>query len=104
VGNPGAPRTCTLSSRLCWTGCGGQRPAGASKTASTWPSGWGAGEVIAGYLRRSEARQAAEHLARAEAWLGQEAPELRAEIATIRARLLCEMDTLPDDPGLPVRR
>ncbi len=59
--------------------------------------------MIAGSLRRSEARQAAEHLARAEAWLDQVAPELQAEIARIRAQLLRQVDPL-FDPGLPVRR
>jgi hypothetical protein len=60
-------------------------------------------ELIAGSLRRSEARQAAEHLARAEAWLDQVAPELQVELARIRAQLLRQVDTLLD-PDLPIRR
>jgi hypothetical protein len=59
--------------------------------------------VIARPLLRSEARQAAEHLARAEAWLDQIAPELQAEIARIRAQLLREVDG-EVEPGLTVRR
>jgi hypothetical protein len=59
--------------------------------------------VIARPLSRSEARQAAEHLARAEAWLDQIAPDLQAEIARIRAQLLREVDGRLD-PGLTVRR
>jgi hypothetical protein len=59
--------------------------------------------VIARPLSRSEARQAAEHLARAEAWLDQIAPDLQAEIARIRAQLLREVDG-GLDPGLTVRR
>jgi hypothetical protein len=39
-------------------------------------------------LLLSEARQAADYLARAEAWVDQVAPELRADIARIRVRLL----------------
>jgi len=59
--------------------------------------------VIARPLLRSEALQAAEHLARAEAWLDQIAPDMRAEIARIRAQLLRQVDG-GLDPGLTVRR
>jgi hypothetical protein len=51
-----------------------------------------------GFLRRSEARLAAEHLARAEAWVDQVAPELQADIARIRAQLLERADS-PVEPG-----
>jgi uncharacterized small protein (DUF1192 family) len=59
--------------------------------------------VIASLLNRSEARQAAEHLARAEAWLDQVAPELQPEIARIRTQLLRQVDGVID-PALTVRR
>ena len=52
------------------------------------------------FLRRSEARMTAEHLARAEAWVDQVAPELQSDIARIRAQLLQRAGyTL--EPGLP---
>jgi hypothetical protein len=44
--------------------------------------------VTARPLLRSEARLAADYLARAEAWVDQVAPELRADIARIRVQLL----------------
>jgi hypothetical protein len=51
--------------------------------------------VTAPALLRSEARLAAEYLERAEAWVDQVAPELRADIARIRAQLLCPAGPVP---------
>jgi hypothetical protein len=59
--------------------------------------------VTARSLRRSEAWLAADYLARAEAWVDQVAPELRADIARIRLQLLhpagSRADGTPADPG-----
>jgi hypothetical protein len=49
-------------------------------------------------MRRNEIRMAADFLARAEAWVEQSAPELQADIARIRARLLLQADRLMDWP------
>ena len=49
-------------------------------------------------LRRNEIRLAADLLARAEAWVEQAEPELQADIARIRARLLLRADRLMDWP------
>jgi len=49
-------------------------------------------------MRRNEIRLAADLLARAEAWLEQAAPELQADIARTRARLLLRADRLMDWP------
>ena len=49
-------------------------------------------------MRRNEIRLAADLLARAEAWLEQAAPELQADIARTRARLLLRADRLMDLP------
>jgi hypothetical protein len=54
-------------------------------------------------MRRNEIRMAADFLARAEAWIEQAAPELQADIARIRARLLVRADGLMDWPGADVR-
>lgn len=47
-------------------------------------------------MRRSEARLAAEYLARAEAWLDEVAPEVAASVRSVRKRLLVELDLLAD--------
>lgn len=47
-------------------------------------------------LLRSEARLAADYLARAEAWVEEVAPELRADIARIRLQLLCPAGSAPE--------
>jgi hypothetical protein len=52
--------------------------------------------VTASALLRSEARLAADYLARAEAWADQVAPELRPEIAKIRLQLLNPAGSRPD--------
>jgi hypothetical protein len=52
--------------------------------------------VTARSLRRSEAWLAADYLARAEAWMDQVAPELRADIARIRVQLLHPASSWPD--------
>ena len=49
-------------------------------------------------MRLNEIRLAADLLARAEAWVEQGAPELQADIARVRARLLVRADRLMDWP------
>jgi hypothetical protein len=49
-------------------------------------------------MRRNEIRLAADLLARAEAWVEQAAPELQADIARTRARLVIRADRLMDWP------
>lgn len=58
--------------------------------------------MTARLLGRSEARLAAEHLARAEAWLDQAAPDLQAEIARIRVVLLQRADMTLEPGSVPV--
>ena len=54
-------------------------------------------------MRLNEIRLAADLLARAEAWVEQGAPELQADIARVRARLLVRADRLMDWPVAGVR-
>jgi hypothetical protein len=54
-------------------------------------------------MQLNEIRLAADLLARAEAWVEQGAPELQADIARIRARLLVRADRLMDWPAAGVR-
>jgi hypothetical protein len=51
--------------------------------------------MTARFMRRSEALLAAEHLARAEAWMDEAAPELQADVARIRAQLLLAAGAAP---------
>ena len=60
-------------------------------------------EMTAFAMRRNEIRLAADLLAKAEAWVEQGAPELQADIARIRARLLLRADRLMDWPVAGVR-
>jgi hypothetical protein len=54
-------------------------------------------------MRSNEIRLAADFLARAKAWVEQAAPELQADIARIRVRLLLRADRLMDWPVAGVR-
>jgi hypothetical protein len=54
-------------------------------------------------LLGSEARLAADHLARAEAWIEEVAPELQPDIARIRALLLHRAASACVPPAAPSR-